>query len=234
MFLGGRSQTPLNHSGDFFCPKLCRKEGSKYSMASALEGDCIPGDSKAPGNMPVHSGGGEPYGKCLESWSLLPRVVALICECLRLSELPGAPGCAASWHHCQRHSLVPSESLPWLFQLSACLAACRVSQCFCAVFLSLLALTVSSSVTCYSSFNIRMVWVCSSAWSGRNNLPPDPGGRFSFILLTPRSGSDDVVPLQPVAFQSEISSSSTAAPCHYQDGVAAAGGSALLTLQLGL
>lgn len=142
MFLGGRSQTPLNHSGDFFCPKLCRKEGSKYSMASALEGDCIPGDSKAPGNMPVHSGGGEPYGKCLESWSLLPRVVALICECLRLSELPGAPGCAASWHHCQRHSLVPSESLPWLFQLSACLAACRVSLFLCCV-------SLSSGIDCF-------------------------------------------------------------------------------------
>lgn len=72
--------------GDFFHPKLCRKEESKYSVASALEGDCIPGDSTAPGNMPVQSGGGEPYGKCLESWSLLPHVVALMCQ---LSEVPG-------------------------------------------------------------------------------------------------------------------------------------------------
>lgn len=88
-----QSFAPL--SGDFFCPKLCRKEKSKYRVASALEGDWIPGDNKAPGNMPVRSGGGEPYGKCLESWSLLPHVVALVCECPRLPWAVPPPGITA-------------------------------------------------------------------------------------------------------------------------------------------
>lgn len=63
---------------DFFHRKLRRKEESKYRAASALVGDCISGDRKAPGYMPVNSGGGEPYGKCLEICSLLPCVAALI------------------------------------------------------------------------------------------------------------------------------------------------------------
>lgn len=45
--------------GDFFHRKLHGKGESKHRAASALVGDCISGDRKAPEYMPVNSGGGE-------------------------------------------------------------------------------------------------------------------------------------------------------------------------------
>lgn len=206
--------------GDFFHRKLHQKGESKYRAASVLVGDCISGDREAPGDRPVNSGGGEPYGKCLESCSLLPRVAALICICtgrerpavsrLRTSRSAACP-CSvpaplpsarhggraavvqqgqqhrAAHHglvlHCRKHFLVHCESLPLLFHRAGCLAVWKVFQCSCVLHFSLfLASTLSFSATCYSSFNIKMIWVCWSALGGRNNLNPDPCGCFSFII----------------------------------------------------
>lgn len=104
---GGKSQTPELGTTVISSAQSCV---GKRRVNTALEGDCIPGDCRAPWECGSAEGGGEADGKCLESWSLL--LCALMCEC---PELPWAEPPPAKSALCSQS--IPAMAVPapaWL------------------------------------------------------------------------------------------------------------------------